>query len=282
MTKTFKKNSIVLVKVGNNNKLAEAKIEKIKGDKVYVKYMNSDIVNKFGNDLIEYSQNEIENVNKSNILENKLIEEPNSNIEESEIEKSKSNNVVTEIKSDRIEPLFWVLPNKKKFQEWITKTFIKYRLDGKPPKKSGKFEPFKYQKFLRDYMQTSSPYRGILLYHGLGSGKTCTSVIIAENLKKGRNIVVMLPASLRSNYKSQAISGCGIEDYIDNPDSFDDRYSFISYNASNTLTQLKRLGSLDNKVIVIDEVHNLISRLVSGIMGVSKQGKEIYELLIAG
>ena len=173
-----------------------------------------------------------------------------------------------------------MLPNKKKFQEWVSSIFIKYRLDGKNQKKTNKFEPFKYQKFLRDYMQSSSPYRGILLYHGLGSGKTCTSVIIAENLKKGRNIIVMLPASLRSNYKTQAISGCGVDDYIDNPKSFDDRYSFISYNASNTMTQLKRFGSLDNKVIIIDEVHNLISRLVSGIAGVSKQGKEIYNFLM--
>lgn len=292
MTKTLKKNNVVLVKVGKSNKLAEAKIERVNGNKVYVRYISNDIIKNFGNDIFEYSNKDIQMKNKSNIkngsnikniLENQIIEEPDNNIENQEINEPNvvnSNSEISNIKSNRIEPLFWVLPNKKKFQEWITKTFIKYRLDGKPPKKSSKFEPFKYQKFLRDYMQSSSPYRGILLYHGLGSGKTCTSVIIAENLKKGRNIVVMLPASLRSNYKSQAISGCGIEDYIDNPESFDDRYSFISYNASNTLTQLKRLGNLDNKVIIIDEVHNLISRLVSGIMGVSKQGKEIYELLM--
>jgi len=32
-------------------------------------------------------------------------------------------------------------------------------------------------------MQLLSPYRGILLYHGIGTGKTCTAIQISENLK---------------------------------------------------------------------------------------------------
>ena len=44
--------------------------------------------------------------------------------------------------------------------------------------------PYKHQQFVSDYMSTHSPYRGVLLYHGLGSGKTgccdAPSVITAE------------------------------------------------------------------------------------------------------
>jgi len=46
------------------------------------------------------------------------------------------------------------------------------------------------------------------------------------------------------------------------------------------LTQLKRIGNLDNKVIIIEEVHNLLSKIMSGIYGISKQGKEIYDYLM--
>ena len=103
-------------------------------------------------------------------------------------------------KNDKVTPLNWVLPNKKEFVNWVTSTFVKYRSDGKQMDQSKNFTPFKYQKLLRDYMQNNSPYRGLLLYHGLGSGKTCSAIEIAENLKTERNIVVLLPASLKTNF----------------------------------------------------------------------------------
>ena len=40
-----------------------------------------------------------------------------------------------------------------------------------------------HQKIVRDYLNIYSPYRGLLLFHGLGSGKTCSSIAIAEGLK---------------------------------------------------------------------------------------------------
>lgn len=181
---------------------------------------------------------------------------------------------------EMIEPLSWVLPNKKEFINWISQTFFKYRASGqKLPAYKG-FKPFKYQKLLRDYMQNNSPYRGILLYHGLGVGKTCSSIIIAENLKTQRNVVVMLPASLKNNFVTDGLMFCGDSKYKANPELYKEKYTFISYNASNTTTQLKRLGSLDNKVIIIDEVHNLISKIISGLCGISKQGRDIYNFLM--
>ena len=40
-----------------------------------------------------------------------------------------------------------------------------------------------HQKLVRDYINLYTPYRGLLLYHGLGSGKTCSSIAISEVLK---------------------------------------------------------------------------------------------------
>jgi len=39
------------------------------------------------------------------------------------------------------------------------------------------------QKLLRNFMSPYSPYRGLLIYHEMGVGKTCTAISIAENLK---------------------------------------------------------------------------------------------------
>ena len=109
-----------------------------------------------------------------------------------------------------IKPSSWELQSRERFIDWINKEFSNYEIESKLkfPDVIGKkkeseitnFTPFTYQRFIRDYMQYESPYRGILVYHGLGSGKTCTSIGVAEGLKTKRQIIVMSPASLEANY----------------------------------------------------------------------------------
>lgn len=76
-------------------------------------------------------------------------------------------------------------------------------------------KPFAYQKFVRDFMQSASPYRGLLVYHGLGSGKTCTAVGTAEALRvaePNRHIFIITPASLRTNFRND-LKKCGSTAY---------------------------------------------------------------------
>lgn len=65
-----------------------------------------------------------------------------------------------------------------------------------------------HQKLVRSYLNIRTPYRGLLLYHGLGSGKTCSSIAIAEGLKSYKNVVVMTPKSLEMNFL-QELKKCG-------------------------------------------------------------------------
>jgi hypothetical protein len=73
-----------------------------------------------------------------------------------------------------------------------------------------KVETFHYQKFVRDYLSRDTPYRGMLVYHGLGTGKTCTSIAAAEALYWGgrKTIWILTPATLSSNYRRE-IAKCG-------------------------------------------------------------------------
>jgi len=73
-----------------------------------------------------------------------------------------------------------------------------------------KVETFYYQKFVRDYLSRDTPYRGLLVYHGLGTGKTCTSIAAAEALYWGgqRIIYVLTPATLSNNYRRE-LGKCG-------------------------------------------------------------------------
>ena len=72
----------------------------------------------------------------------------------------------------------------------------------------GNFDLLLHQKIVRDYMNLYTPYRGLLLYHGLGSGKTCTSIAIAEGFKSKKEVLIMTPASLHANYSDQ-LKQCG-------------------------------------------------------------------------
>jgi hypothetical protein len=78
-------------------------------------------------------------------------------------------------------------------------------------------EAFLYQKFVREYIRNASPYRGILVYHGLGSGKTCSAIAAAEALygTANKKIIVMTPFSLRGNFMSE-ISFCGFRHFNTN------------------------------------------------------------------
>ncbi len=45
------------------------------------------------------------------------------------------------------------------------------------------FELMAQQEFLRNYISSTTPYNGILIFHGTGVGKTCTSIVIAEGFR---------------------------------------------------------------------------------------------------
>lgn len=73
-------------------------------------------------------------------------------------------------------------------------------------KKDNSFELANHQIFLKNFMNNKTPYKGLLLYHGVGTGKTCSAITIAENFKDiyGRNgkngeldkrIIILVPNS---------------------------------------------------------------------------------------
>jgi ribA/ribD-fused uncharacterized protein len=77
---------------------------------------------------------------------------------------------------------------------------------------------YHYQEFIREYMRYETPYRGLLVYHGLGSGKTCSAIAAAEALfgTHGMKIIIMTPYSLRDNFISE-INFCGFKHFrLDN------------------------------------------------------------------
>ena len=130
---------------------------------------------------------------------------------------------VTERDRVLVHPEVFVPSNRRAFKQFIIQSYRRYALPKpsdipdpdacKKAAESSKKEvkTFAYQSFVRDYIQRPSPYRGVLVYHGLGSGKTCTSIAAMEALNmsdKSKPVFVMTPASLNPNYKDE-ITKCG-------------------------------------------------------------------------
>ena len=80
--------------------------------------------------------------------------------------------------------------------------FLKYRQKGLvgTDDTTMKGQLYPYQKLVRDYLLIETPYRGLLLYHGLGSGKTRSAIAVAESLMSNKKVYVLLPKSLRINF----------------------------------------------------------------------------------
>ncbi len=117
----------------------------------------------------------------------------------------------------------YYMNNREIFVDFITSRFAPYKKELEEAEKTatcdytddGSFTHMAHQKIVRDYINQYTPYRGLLLYHGLGSGKTCSSIAIAEGIKSDRQIIVMTPASLRTNYIEE-LKKCGDSIYRKN------------------------------------------------------------------
>ena len=199
----------------------------------------------------------------------------------------------------------WVLPNRALFPQWV---YESYNLKSHEAKESGKYTLFDHQVFVRDFMGQRAPFMGLLLYHGLGVGKTCAAIAVGEVLRSNvKQIIVMTQASLRHAFK-QEMKKCGssnivldqrwkheqgsnwrpAEDGVEFADlspslkeslkmhidvKIDDLYVFINYNGlkHNHLVDRYSKEYFDSSLVIIDEVH----RFVSAAM---KPGSVLYEV----
>jgi hypothetical protein len=158
----------------------------------------------------------------------------------------------------------WVLPNRAKFTNFVDRTF-KYNHDEAAPKadctsvKADSVSLFPYQQFIKDYMQFASPYRGLLLYHGLGTGKSCSSIAAAEILGNHMNVVIMVPASLRDNYLNE-IKKCGRR-------YFNTKQKWIYFP----------LDSIDNDILTKAGVSRAIAEKNGGLWIPSADGKPNFD-----
>lgn len=250
----------------------------------------------------------------------------------------------------------YYMSNREIFLNFISSLFRNYKeqIDGEAAnvscdqRQTGDYSAMAHQNLVRDYLNIYTPYRGLLLYHGLGSGKTCTSIGIAEGMKNHKQVMILTPASLRANFYKE-LKKCGdplfrrnqfwefvktdgnknltkaisnalslpietIEKQggawminVQKPANYtslnapqqrqldeqlnamiESKYQFINYNGLRkshlqTLTNNDTINPFDNKVVVIEEAHNFVSRIANKITSKASGSLAIrlYEFLMS-
>ena len=149
------------------------------------------------------------------------------------------------------------------------------------------------QRFIKSFLSPSTPYNGLLIYHGVGLGKTCTAISIAEQYHDiyNKKVLVILSSTLVDNFKKQIFditkydlkthssnlcTGTKYPDMVIDRDTMDDvalekkinkliseKYQFLGYkelaniiNKENA-SKSKVTDLFSDRLIIVDEAHNL-------------------------
>jgi predicted NAD-dependent protein-ADP-ribosyltransferase YbiA (DUF1768 family) len=240
---------------------------------------------------------------------------------------------------DVIQASPYFLNNRVEFVKSIKEMFEKMKKHANENNRS--FDLLEHQRMVLNYIHGDRPYRGLLVYHNLGTGKSCTSIAVAEGMKTDKEIIVMLPASLKTNYWSE-LQKCGDAMYKQNqywkfvsvdgkPElipvlskalnlssseirnkkgawmvdireepnfsnlspteqkavqeqiqhMIHQKYKNIHYNANNLASKISELGKgksnpFDHCVVILEEAHNFISRIVSNLKKKKKASQSTY------
>ena len=191
-----------------------------------------------------------------------------------------SRNIINLEQNGRIFPL-WVMKN---FKDFILPEII--LKEGEDPCNEVRTEGLTlYQKFIGNFISYQSPFKNILIYHGVGAGKTYSAINVYNilfNYTPKWNIFLLIPASLHDDPWMK-----DIEKYM-TKDDYKLRYGniiFIHYDSPyadrDFLEKVKNADSSKSSVFIIDEAHRFINNVYNNIS--SKKGKRaqiIYDYIL--
>jgi len=179
------------------------------------------------------------------------------------------------------------------FNIYRKKEFYDNRLEKIEVKPDKPGQLMKHQIIIARFLSSNTPYKGLLLMHEPGTGKTCSSVGAIEKIKSEASnydgaLVLMRGSNLINNYINELVFICTCKEQDENrkcikspymPDNYYEEnltdeqrkrrinseikkfYEFDTFGVfSKRINKMKReliVKKYSNKIIVIDETHNL-------------------------
>ena len=103
------------------------------------------------------------------------------------------------------------------------------------------FELTPVQRIVSRFLHPLTPYQGLLLFHGVGVGKTCSAVTIAEQFLESapsQKVIVLVPQALKENFKNTVFDPSDI--------TWDAEAGQWTSQQCTGTSYLERLGLLEN------------------------------------
>ena len=236
---------------GDINKITKTRVEKIYDDPKInrdFKVINLDnkkqllsIIKKNKKDFRIILKSDIDDLLNKQKVEETIDKKPNTIIEDfSDIEEKDK----------------YISSQRKAFIKWINDTFYK-NVISETKKNNLKI----YQNFVKEYLSIDTPYRGLLVYHGLGTGKTATAISTAEGLSNNMKITTLLPASLETNFINE-VKTFGEEFFNEDNDNW------ILIPEDELLDDIdlrtKLFDKYDVNMTILTSIYNKTNRAITG------------------
>jgi len=128
---------------------------------------------------------------------------------------------------------------------------------------NAEFEILPHQQFVRNFMSSSTPYNSLLLYHELGTGKTCSAIGIAEEMREyikqvgiEKEIYIIASPNVLENFKLQLFDPSKLKEIKMGKGS--------SWNLQNCVgnTLLKEINPMQTQGVEKEVVIALIESLI--------------------
>lgn len=189
----------------------------------------------------------------------------------------------------------------KIFPPWVLHNFKRFKLppimrsEGEDPcAVETKVKLRQYQAFAGAFLGPATPYNSMLLYHGLGSGKTAVTINLINllyNYDHNYNFVVLIKAALRDDpwmSDLRKFLGRNEEGEIETPNDWNKQFEtlrFVHYDSPNAgqdfLNTMKRIDPDKPILFVIDEAHNFIRNVYSNLKSTKgRRAQIIYEYIM--
>jgi len=126
----------------------------------------------------------------------------------------------------------------------------------------------KIQLFVSSFLSLNTPYNGLLLYHGVGVGKSCSSILIADNFrnyvkKHNKKIIILTKKTIKDGFRKEIFNSENMINKIDknqftctSNQYIEEWNKFISVNPNYNEKDLKKFDSE-----IIDKYYEIYSYL---------------------
>tara|TARA_B100000085_G_scaffold97805_2_gene88845 strand:- start:12404 stop:15844 length:3441 start_codon:yes stop_codon:yes gene_type:complete len=125
---------------------------------------------------------------------------------------------------------------------------------------NAQFELANHQIFVRNFLSNQTPYNGLLLYHGLGTGKTCSAITISEEYREymkqmgiTKRIIIVGNKNIQDNYRLQLFDERKLE-------LIDGKWNLVGCTSNKFINEINPMNMKGiTKTKIISQVNTIIN-----------------------